>query len=143
MASRDYLIRQLEEMGFFLSTLLRRIMKMKEENKQDQMESAVREELSNELKLDLDQIIVLENEEFLSLVKTQFTSDNQLEKLADILFVLGKDIQISFTISRANYLRKALFLFVRIQETSSDFSYERKVKIEEIREIIRIKEIGY
>ncbi len=143
MASRDYLIRQLEEMGFFLSTLLRRIMKMKEENKQDQMESAVREELSNELKLDLDQIIVLENEEFLSLVKTQFTSDNQLEKLADILFLLGKDIQISFTISRANYLRKALFLFVRMQETSSDFSYERKVKIEEILEIIRIKEIGY
>ena len=143
MASRDYLIRQLEEMGFFLSTLLRRIMKMKEENKQDQMESAVREELSNELKLDLDQIIVLENEEFLSLVKTQFTSDNQLEKLADILFLLGKDIQISFTISRANYLRKALFLFVRLQETSSDFSYERKVKIEEIQEIIRLKEIGY
>ena len=143
MASRDYLIRQLEEMGFFLSTLLRRIRKMQEENKQDQMESAVREELSNELKLDLDQIIVLENEEFLSLVKTQFTSDNQLEKLADILFVLGKDIQISFTISRANYLRKALFLFSRLQETSSDFSYERKVKIEEIREIIRIKEIGY
>ena len=143
MASRDYLIRQLEEMGFFLSTLLRRIRKMQEENKQDQMESAVREELSNELKLDLDQIIVLENEEFLSLVKTQFTSDNQLEKLADILFLLGKDIQISFTISRANYLRKALFLFIRLQETSSDFSYERKVKIEEIREIIRIKEIGY
>jgi len=138
MASRDYLIRQIEEMGFFLATLFRRILKMKEENQQEQMESAVHEALFQELKLDIDQVVVLENEDFLSVVKEYFTSEDQLEKLADILKVLGEGIEHSFSLIKANYLQKSLYLFTRLQETSPDFSYERKVKIEELQEIIRI-----
>ena len=88
MASRDYLIRQIEEMGIFLAILLRRILKLKEENQQGQMQSAVREALIQEMKLDIDQLVVLENKDFLSIVKEYFTSENQLDKLADILKVL-------------------------------------------------------
>lgn len=136
MASRDYLIRQFEEMGFFLASILRRILKMKEENQQEQMEAAVREELIQELKLDIDQLIMLENEEFLVLVKTYFTSEDQLEKLADILKVLGQNIELSYSLNKANYLKKALFLFSNLQENSSVFSYDRRVKILEIQEIV-------
>ncbi|MBV5312793.1 MAG: hypothetical protein JZU47_05820 [Prolixibacteraceae bacterium] len=136
MASRDYLIHQFEEMGFFLASILRRILKMKEENQQEQMEAAVREELIQELKLDIDQLIMLENEEFVVLVKTYFTSEDQLEKLADILKVLGQDIEFSFSLNKANYLKKALFLFNNLQENSSVFSYDRRAKILEIQEIV-------
>ncbi len=139
MASRDYLIRQIEEMGIFLALLLRRILKMKEENQQEQMESAVKEALIQELKLDIDQAIVLENQDFLKLVKEYFSSDNQLEKLADILNVLGRETENSFTLSKVNYLRKSLFLFNHLQESSTNFSYERKIKIQELQEILRIK----
>lgn len=136
MPSRDYLIRQIEEMGLFLSILLRRILKMKEENQQEQMESAVHEALVQELKLDIDQIIILENDEFLALMKEHFTSDDQLEKLADIFKVLGQEIEISFTLSKANYLRKSLFLYTYLQNSSTNFSFERKVKIQELQELI-------
>ena len=139
MPSRDYLIRQFEEMGFFLASLIRRILKMKEEDQQEQMESAVREELIQELKLDIEQIVMLENEEFFSLIQTTFTSDDQLEKLADILKILGQEIGHSFTLTKANYLRKSLFLFEHLQVSSSNFSYERKVKIGELLEIMRIQ----
>jgi hypothetical protein len=136
MASRDYLIRQFEEMGLFLAILFRRILKMKEENQQEQMASAVREELIQELKLDIDQVIMLENDEFLSLVKTYFTSLDQLDKLADILKVLGQNSGQSFSLTKANYLRKSLFLFTHLQETSSAFSYERRAKIMELQKTI-------
>ena len=136
MASRDYLIRQFEEMGLFLSILLRRILKMKEENQQGQIESAVREELIQELKLDIDQVIMLENDEFLSLIKTYFTSNDQLDKLADILKVLGQDASQSFSLTKANYLLKSLFLFIHLQETSPAFSYERRTKIMELQKTI-------
>lgn len=109
---------------------------MKEENQQEQMEAAVREELIQELKLDIDQLITLENEEFLVLVKTYFTSEDQLEKLAEILKVLGQDIELSFSLNKANYLKKAFFLFNNLQENSSVFSYNRRVKILEIQEIL-------
>jgi ethanolamine utilization protein EutA (predicted chaperonin) len=141
MPSRDYLIRQFEEMGYFLASVLRRILKMKEENQQEQVESAVREELIQELKLDIEQIVAFENEEFCSLIQTTFNSDDQLEKLADILMLLGQEIRHSFTLSKANYIRKSLFLFEYLQDSSTNFSYERKVKIEELRELIRIQGI--
>ncbi|OFX60604.1 MAG: hypothetical protein A2066_08380 [Bacteroidetes bacterium GWB2_41_8] len=141
MASRDYLIRQFEEMGYFLSGLLRRILKMKEENQQEQMTMAVREALIQEINLDIDQIIMLENQDFLSIVKEKFTSENQLEKLADILMVLGRDPEQSLTATKANYILKALFLFSYLQENSSVFSYERREKILELQEIIRIREL--
>jgi hypothetical protein len=136
MPSRDYLIRQFEEMGYFLASLLRRILKMKEENQQQQMESAVKEELFQELKLDINQIIILENQDFLRLIQTTFTSEDQLDKLADILKTLGQEIEFSFTINKANYLRKALFIYQNIQENSSVFSYDRRNKIQEIQEIL-------
>lgn len=139
MASRDYLIRQIEEMGLFLSILFRRILKMKEENQQEQMAAAVREELIQELKMDIDQVIMLEDDEFLSIIKTYFTSSDQLDKLADILKVLGQDVGQSFSLTKANYLKKSLFLFTHLQETSSVFSYERRSKIRELQELLRQK----
>jgi len=139
MASRDYLIRQIEEMGLFLAILLRRIMKMKEENQLEQMETVVREELMQELKLDIDQVIMLENEDFLSSIKEHLTTEDQLEKLANILMVLGNENLKSYLLTKANYLKKSLFLFVHLQETSSIFSYERRIKIMELQEILRLK----
>ena len=136
MASRDYLIRQIEEMGVFLALLLRRILKMKEENQQASVESVVKESLLQELKLDIDQVVVLENNDFLSVAKKYFTSEDQLEKLADILMVLGQNIETSFSLTKSNYLLKSFFLFTHLQETSSVFSYERRAKIKELQKII-------
>jgi len=136
MASRDYLIRQIEEMGLFLAILLRRILKMKEENQQAAVESVVKESLLQELKLDIDQVVVLNNADFLAVAKRYFTSEDQLEKLAEILKVLGQDIATSFSLTKSNYLLKSFFLFTHLQETSSVFSYERRAKIKELQKII-------
>lgn len=136
MASRDYLIRQIEEMGLFLAILLRRILKMKEENQQAAIESVVKEALFQELKLDIDQVVVLENADFLAVAKQHFTSEDQLEKLADILKVLGQDVGASLSLPKINYLLKSLFLFTHLQETSSVFSYERRTKIMELQELL-------
>jgi hypothetical protein len=136
MASRDYLIRQIEEMGIFLAILFRRILKMKEENQQAEVELVVRESLFQELKLDIDQVVVLENDEFLAVVKEYFTSEDQMGKLADILNVLGRGVEHSFSMTKANYLLKSLFLFSHLQETSSVYSYERRAKIMELEELV-------
>lgn len=135
MASRDYLIRQIEEMGIFLAILFRRILKMKEENQQAEIELVVRESLLQELKLDIDRVVVLENDEFLAVVKEYFTSEDQLEKLADILNVLGREVEHSFSMTKANYLLKSLFLFSHLQETNAVYSYERRTKIMELEEL--------
>ncbi len=138
MASRDYLIRQIEEMGIFLSVLLRRILKLEEENQQEQIESVVKESLLQEMKIDIDQVVVLEEADFLAVIMETLSSNDQLEKLADILKVLGKEIEHSFTLTKAFYLRKSLYLYTYLQDKSPDFSVERKMKIEELQDILRI-----
>ena len=122
MASRDYLIRQIEEMGIFLALLLRRILKMKEGNQQDQMETAVKESLFQELNFDVEEIVMLEDSDFLAIAMQHFTSENQLEKFADVLMVLGKKIVSTFSLTKANYLLKALILFNYLQNTTPSFS---------------------
>ena len=137
MPTRDYLIRQFEEMGFFLASLIRRLLKMKDDNQQEQMETAFREALIQELKLDIDQVIVLANQDFLSHVKQYFTSAEQLEKLADILKILGQEKGPAFSLAKANYLQKSLFLYTTLQETSDTYSYARREKMLELQELIR------
>jgi hypothetical protein len=136
MASRDYLIRQFEEMGIFLATLLRRVLKMKDKKQQAGIESVVRESLLQETKLDIDQVIMLDEREFLDVVKEHFTSDDQLEKLADILNVLGQEVEHSFSMTKANYILKSLFLYKYLQEKSTSYSFERRTKILELEELI-------
>lgn len=136
MASRDYLIRQIEEMGLFLSILLKRILKLKEENQQDQMQSVVVDAFRDETGLDIDQIVLLENADFLEVVKLHFTSEDQLTKLADILRVLGMQIEQSFTLSRLNYLQKSLVLYSWLQENSTNYSYERRANMLEIQKLL-------
>lgn len=137
MASRDYLIRQVEEMGIFLAMLLRRILKMKEEKQQDFIAMVVKEELLKETNLDLDQLVVLSDDDFLEVMCSKFTSDDQLEKLADILRVMGLEIEHSFTVTRANFALKSLSLFKYLQEKSANYSYERRTKIIELEELAR------
>lgn len=137
MASRDYLIRQFEEMGIFLATLLRRILKMKEDRSQQEVIFAVvRESLLKEANLDIDQVIILDENEFLDLVKEHFASDDQLEKLADILKVMGQEVEHSFSMTKANYILKSVFLYKYLQEKSTSYSFERRTKILELEELI-------
>jgi hypothetical protein len=137
MASRDYLIRQFEEMGIFLATLLRRILKMKEDSSQREMIFAVvRESLLKEANLDIDQVIMLDEREFFDVVKEHFTSEDQLEKLADILKVMGQEVEHSFSMTKANYILKSVFLYKYLQEKSTSYSYERRTKILELEELI-------
>ena len=111
---------------------------MKEEKQQEQSGAVVREAIMQEMNLDIEQVVVLENEDFLSVVREHFTSENQLDQLADILKELGQDINQSFSPTKEAYLRKSLLLFSWLQESTTNFSYERKIKIEEILDKLRI-----
>ena len=138
MASRDYLIRQIEEMGLFLSSLLRKVLKLKDDKQPDQIESVVKESLFQELKFDIDQVVMLGDDDFLAIVSKTLTKDDQIEQLADIMRLMGEDIGQSYSLSKAGYLRKALFLYMTIQNRSTDFSFDRKMKIDQLQEQLRV-----
>ena len=60
-----------------------------------------------------------------------------LEALAELLLVTGKSIHSFLSPVRLNYLQKSLLLYTYLQETSTNFSFDRKDKILEIQQILR------
>ncbi|MBW8334634.1 MAG: hypothetical protein K0M40_21645 [Prolixibacteraceae bacterium] len=137
MAQRDYLMQQLEEMGYFLSGLLRRFLKLKEENREEEITSVLRDSLQEKLSFSIDEAIVLKDDDFLKLIKEQVKTENHLETMAELLLVTGKSIHSFVSPVRLSYLQKSLLLYTHLQETSTSFSFERKDKILEIQQILR------
>jgi uncharacterized protein Yka (UPF0111/DUF47 family) len=80
---------------------------------------------------------VIGNADFLDLMKEHFKTENQLEEIAQLLMLTGKSIRPYASPTRINYLKKSLFLYTHLQETSSNFSFGRKDKILEIMQLLQ------
>ena len=137
MAQRDYLMQQLEEMGYFLSGLLRRFLKLKEENREEDITSVLHDSIQEKLSFSIDEAILLKDDDFLKLIKEQIKPENHLETMAELLLVTGKSIHSFVSPVRLGYLQKSLLLYTHLQDTSTNFSFERKDKILEIQQILR------
>ncbi|MBC8005794.1 MAG: hypothetical protein H7X84_10000 [Verrucomicrobia bacterium] len=135
MPQRDYLMQQLEEMGYFLASLIRRVLKLKDESREDEITEMLHELIQEKLSFDLNEAIVLDNDGFLELMKEHFQTEDHLEEMAELLMLTGKSIH-PLSITRINYLDKALVLYNHLQETSQNFSFTRKDKIMEIRQLL-------
>ena len=137
MPQRDYLMQQMEEMGYFLASLIRRILKLKDDKQEDETTGVLHDSIQEKLSFSIDEAISIENDGFLELIKTHLTTENHLEKMAELLMLTGKSIRPSLTPERLNYLEKSLFLYTHLQETSMNYSFERRDKILEIQQILR------
>ena len=135
MPQRDYLMQQLEEMGYLLASLIRRVLKLKDDGKEDEITGMLHDLIQQKLSFNMNEAIVLDNDGFLVLMKEHFKTENHLEEMAELLMLTGKSIH-PLSLTRINYLDKALVLYTHLQETSQNFSFTRKDKIMEIRQLL-------
>lgn len=135
MPQRDYLMQQLEEMGYFLASLIRRVLKLKEEGKEDEITGMLHDLIQEKLSFNMNEAIAIDNDDFLALMKEHFKTEDHLEEMAGLLMLTGKSIH-PLSLTRINYLDKALLLYTHLQETSPNFSFTRKDKIMEIRQML-------
>ena len=93
MKQDDYFLRQIDILGRILGKILTDLFGIKSKGEIIELES-VSQILKNELDLDLHYILLLPNDELIGYLnqKYNFNNDN-FEKLAEILYVLGVDIE--------------------------------------------------
>jgi len=137
MPQRDYLMQQMEEMGYFLASLIRRVLKLKDDMQEDEITGVLHDLIQEKLSFSIDEAISIENEGFMELMKEQFTTEGLLEKMAELLMLTGNSIRPSLKLERLNYLEKSLLLYTHLQETSTNYSFERRDKILEIQRLLR------
>jgi len=137
MPQRDYLMQQMEEMGYFLASLIRRVLKLKDDKQEDKIIGLLHDLIQEKLAFRIDEAISIENDGFLELMNEHFKSENHLEKMAELLMLTGKSIRPAVSPERLNYLEKSLYLYTYLQETSMNYSFERRDKILEIQQILQ------
>ncbi|HAH25117.1 MAG TPA: hypothetical protein DCL77_15400 [Prolixibacteraceae bacterium] len=137
MPQRDYLMQQIEEMGYFLASLIRRILKLKDDDKEQEITTALHDSIQEKLSFNIDEAILIENEAFWDLIKGHLTTENHMEKMAELLMLAGKSMHPVLSPERISYLEKSLFMYTHLQETSTNYSFERRDKILEIQQILR------
>ena len=90
MKQDDYFLKQIDILGRILGKIVSDLLKLK--NKGEIMESIeiTTQALKNELDLNLNEILLLNNDEFVTFLQEEKKFNNgHLEKIAEILFLLG------------------------------------------------------
>lgn len=135
MPQRDYLMQQLEEMGYFLASLLRKVLKLKEDKQEEKITGVLHDMIQEKLSFSIDDALTIDNESFVTLMKEHFKTEDQMENIAELLLITGKSIH-PLSLNRLNYLEKSLYLYNFLQETSINYSFERRDRIVELQQLL-------
>jgi len=133
MERRDYLMNQIEEMGLFFARLIGRLYKRIQEKEEEQIMEDAQNALCVQFGWDLEELLFLDNQSFISLMEENLLADDHYEKMASIFELLGDCVTDNKTILRKElYLRKALLLLEHLEYKSSTYSMERQDRIAQI-----------
>ncbi len=136
MRQDDYFLNQIDILGRILGKIVSDLLKLK--NKGDVMESieTTTQALKAELDLNLSEILRLDNEAFVNFLQQDKKFNNgHLEKIAEILYILGYD---HISENRINILEKSLTLYQYLNKNSTSYSPERITRIEKINKILSL-----
>ncbi len=129
-------MRQIQMMTLFLRKLIARMLKREEDGETDGMLEMIKNEFQNELKINLDELVVLQDEGFFSILKEKQFTENHLEDLAQLFMLAGKTDDIEFSLTRRNYLQKAMAIYQKLERESHNYSFERNDKIRQIHQML-------
>ena len=132
---KDFLMRQIEELGQVLAEILSSILSLKNIGNDTNTYITIQESFSEELDIDLEQMILLSDRDFITFISdTFFDNPKILEILANILYEAAG--QSTNLINKKNYAEKSLFLFDRSAEKEKIFSFSHQTKINSIKNLI-------
>ena len=134
MKQDDYFLKQIDILGRILGEIVSDLLKLK--NKGEIMESIeiTTQALKNELDLNLNDILLLQNEKIVEFLQEEKKFDNgHLDKLAEILFILGYD---HVSENRINILEKSLTIYEYLNKNSTTYSPERITRIGKINKVL-------
>ena len=136
MKQDDYFLKQIDILGRILGKIVSDLLKLKSKGEIMESVETITLALKNELDLNLNEIILLNKEVFLKFLQEERKFNNEnLEKLADILYLLGDN---STSENRIPILEKSLIIYEHLNKNSTTYFPERIKKIERINKALSL-----
>ncbi|MCO6497683.1 MAG: hypothetical protein J5I50_08495 [Chitinophagaceae bacterium] len=134
MEQRDYLEREIEQLGRLLGKILSDLGRLHGKGKVSGTIAEAEQSLQGELDIELDKILVLPDEDFVGLLLTKRGFNNtNLEKLSNILLLLAEEKRGA---EKENMLRKCLAILEHLQTAGGVYSLEKASTITGIRRML-------
>ena len=136
MKQDDYFLKQIDILGRILGKIVSDLLKLKSKGEIMEGIETITLALKNELDLNLNEIIFLNSKDVLNFLQEEmkFNNDN-LEKLADILYILGDN---SNSENKIPLLEKSLVIYEHLNKNSTTYFPERIKKIEKINKVVNL-----
>lgn len=138
MEQRDWLQRQIDQLGIFLASLITGLNELRSRKKAFDATEIVYRALKDEINLDLDEIIGLDSEEVIPFLQNRKFNNNSLNQLAEILLFIADEARAKETELKGSrrYYEKSLVIYEFLTKTDSTFSLERSSKIKRIMNLL-------
>jgi len=135
MVQRDFIKRQLEELGRAIAKVITDILKLKEEGNVNDGIKMAEETLKNIFDLEAEHIRSIPLDNFIEiLIKEKKIIPAQLSYLADLLFATAELYELkNEKMKSENLYQRVLKIFNYVNQTEKTFSLERNNKIEKIK----------
>lgn len=135
MIQRDFIKRQLEELGRAIGKIISDILKLKEIGKLDEGIVIAQETLESTFGLNIENILSIPSVNFVeTLIEEKKYSSVHLNYLGDVLFTTAELFEQKGEKKRSKELyQRVLIIFNYIDQTEKTFSLERNNKIEKIK----------
>lgn len=135
MEQRDYLMRQIEQLGQVLARALARLLNIKEVPDASLSLDDIKQVYGDELDMNLDIILETRKEEIVEVLTSRIRFlDHHLEKVAELLSETATLYERSDEHGIAGDLReKAILVLEYLQDNSGEYSLDRVMKITHLR----------
>jgi hypothetical protein len=139
MQQEDWLMKQINLLGRVLGKILADLLGLKSQGQVGLGIEAAEQTLKNELDLDIDDLILIPTDQFIkTLQEGKNFSDEDLEKLADIFFLIAEDHDQSGIDAdkKKKLYERSLTMHEYLDRKGSTYSFDRHIKIEKMKKAI-------
>ena len=133
MYERDYFKKQIDQFAMALTHLISNLLKLKKEGKVNEFAQVINQTLKNERNLEIQQLIDIPMISFIDELKKKDFSNDSLDKLADVLFILA---EIKDETEKKELYKKCLLILDHLEKTEKDYSLDWNSKKNTIRKFL-------
>lgn len=134
MEQRDHLKKQIDDLAEVLGKLLTGLLQLKTEGKIQESLDLTNQTLKTALNQDLDELLAIPDETFISDLKAKKIKNEAFDKLAEILLVMADNEGPSE--KGKKIYKKCFLLFEKLESVEPIYSMDRHRKLERLKKLI-------
>ena len=138
MEQRDYMMRQIEQLGQVLARMLARLLNIKQVQDAGLSLDEIKQVYSDELDMTLDLVLQIPGDKLIELLTRDLKFiDQHLEKMAEILSETANILDKTTDNEASRELReKSIIILKHLQDSTGNYSMERINRITQLRELL-------